>query len=88
MFFNLTGANTNDALEAVEREASPLSPDRNRRDLSERWVPRRVDALFAEKDGLGLTDQQQHVPLSGTHIAFTRAGAGRPAEAEARPAAV
>jgi peptidyl-dipeptidase Dcp len=87
VFFNLTGAATNDELQAIEREIAPVLA-RHRSDiyLSEALF-KRIDALEADEDKLGLSPEQARV-LERYHLDFTRAGAGAPAEAKARLAAI
>ncbi len=87
VFFNLTGAATNDDLQAIEREIAPVLA-RHRSDiyLSEALF-KRIDALEADSDKLGLSPEQARV-LERYHLDFTRAGAGAPGEAKARLAAI
>ena len=87
VFFNLTGAATNDELQAIEREIAPVLA-RHRSDiyLSEALF-KRIDALEADEDKLGLSPEQARV-LERYHLDFTRAGAGAPGEAKARLAAI
>ena len=87
VFFNLTGAATNDELQAIEREIAPVLA-RHRSDiyLSEALF-KRIDALEADEDKLGLSPEQARV-LERYHLDFTRAGAGAPREAKARLAAI
>ena len=87
VFFNLTGAATNDELQAIEREIAPvLARHRNDTYLNEALF-KRIDALKAEEDGLGLSAEQARV-LERYHLNFTRAGAGAPPDAKARLAAI
>src|SRR5277367_1658687 len=87
VFFNLTGAATNDELQAIEREIAPVLA-RHRSDiyLSEALF-KRIDALEADEDKLGLSPEQARV-LERYRLDFTRAGAGAPGEAKARLAAI
>ncbi|HXE26181.1 MAG TPA: M3 family metallopeptidase [Roseiarcus sp.] len=87
VFFNLAGAHTNDELQAIERDIAPLLA-RHRSDtyLNEALF-KRIDALEADKDKLGLSAEQKRV-LERYHLDFTRAGAGQPPEAKARLAAI
>ena len=87
VFFNLTGAHTNDALEAVEREVSPLYARHSSAIYLNDALFARVDALFKARASLGLTPEQDRV-LERYHIAFTRSGAGRPEPVKARLAAI
>ncbi|MCX5513623.1 peptidase M3 [Kaistia algarum] len=86
VFFNLTGANTNDELDAIETEIAPK--------LSRHYSAIYLDdALFARIDTLfkagfaGLSEEQARV-LDRYHTAFVRSGAGLPAETKSRIAAI
>ena len=87
VFFNLAGAATNDELQAIEREIAPvLARHRSQISLNEALF-KRIDALKARQDKLGLSAEQARV-LERYHLDFTRAGAGAPGEAKARLAAI
>jgi peptidyl-dipeptidase Dcp len=87
VFFNLTGAATNDELQAIEREIAPvLARHRNDTHLNETLF-RRIDALKAEGASLGLSREQARV-LDRYHLNFTRAGAGAAPAAKARLKAI
>ena len=74
VFWNLTGADTNESLQEIERNMSPI--------LARHWQkigldPKlfaRVDALHAARDGLDLTPEQRRL-LELTHRGFVRGGA-------------
>ena len=87
VFFNLTGAHANDELQAIERDIAPVLA-RHRTDtyLNEALF-KRIDALKAHEDKLGLSAEQACV-LERYHLDFTRAGAGSAPEAKARLAAI
>src|SRR6185312_12446670 len=72
VFFNLAGAHTNDELQAIEREIAPVLA-RHRTDtyLNEALF-KRIDAVKAAKEKLGLTAEQARV-LERYHLDFTRA---------------
>ena len=78
VFWNLAGADTNDSLQEIERNMSPL--------LARHWQAigldpalfARVDALQARRDSLDLSAEQRRV-LDLTHASFVRGGA-RPGE--------
>jgi peptidyl-dipeptidase Dcp len=73
VFFNLAGAHTNDALQAIEREMAPrLARHRNDIFMNEALF-RRVETLH-RRDALGLSPEQKRVLDRYTTI-FTRAGA-------------
>lgn len=87
VFFNLTGAHSSDALEAVEREIAPLlARHRNETYLNDALFARIV-AIVQAAPGLDLTDEQRRV-LERYHIGFARAGAGRPVDVKNRLAAL
>jgi peptidyl-dipeptidase Dcp len=74
VFYNLSGADTNDALQAIEREMAPV--------MSRHWSaigmnPKlfaRVDALHGQRATLPMTPEQARV-LDLTHKSFVRSGA-------------
>lgn len=75
VFFNLTGADTNDALQALEREMAPiLSRHHSEISLNGKLFGRIAD-LFARRDSLGLSAEEMRV-LDRYHTNFSRAGAG------------
>ena len=87
VFFNLTGAATNEELQAIEREIAPiLARHRNDTYLNEALF-KRIDALKADEAKLGLSAEQARV-LGRYHLNFTRSGAGAPPDAKARLAAI
>ena len=87
VFFNLTGAATNDELQAIEREIAPvLARHRSEIHLNEALF-KRIDTLKAHEDKLGLSAEQARV-LDRYHRDFTRAGAGASGEEKARLAAI
>ncbi|HEY0353725.1 MAG TPA: M3 family metallopeptidase [Enterovirga sp.] len=87
VFFNLTGANTNDALKAIEREVAPLLAQHSNRIYLDEALFRRVDALATRRAELGLDDEQDRV-LERYHRVFKRQGAGLLAEVKTRLAAI
>jgi peptidyl-dipeptidase Dcp len=87
VFFNLTGAATNEELQGIEREIAPiLARHRNDTYLNDALF-KRIDALKASEDRLGLSAEQARV-LGRYHLNFTRSGAGAPPDAKARLAAI
>jgi peptidyl-dipeptidase Dcp len=74
VFYNLAGADTNEALQAIEREMAPV--------MSRHWSSigmnphlfARVDALFERRSSLDMTPEQARV-LDLTHKGFVRSGA-------------
>ncbi len=87
VFFNLASADSNDAIEAIEREVAPLLA-RHRNDIYlNRPLYDRVDALWAKREALGLDSEQARV-LERTRVAFSRAGAGLADAVKARLALI
>jgi peptidyl-dipeptidase Dcp len=87
VFHALVGAHTNDALMAIEREMSPLlAAHRNRIHLHDRLYDR-IKSLWDRRGELGLTPEQARV-LERYDVTFRRAGAGLPAAARSRIAAI
>jgi peptidyl-dipeptidase Dcp len=74
VFSNLASADTNDALQDIERELAPV--------LARHWneiylnagLFRRIDDLFARRETLGLDAEETRV-LERIHLDFVRAGA-------------
>ena len=87
LFYNLTSSETSPALQAVEREMAPVLAAHDSRVYNDAALFRRVDALFAERAGLGLSDEQRRV-LERFHLDFVRAGAKLPPAAQTRHAEV
>lgn len=87
VFHVLIGAHTDEALEKVNLEVSPLLA----RHYSELYLDtalyRRVDALHRQRDDLGLTEEQRRV-LERYHLAFVREGAALGEAARARLTAI
>ncbi|MEQ1648775.1 MAG: M3 family metallopeptidase [Hyphomicrobiaceae bacterium] len=73
-FWNLTGAHTNDVLQATERDQSPKVAAHYSKITSNAALYRRVAALFDARETLSLTPEQKRV-LERTHLWFVRAGA-------------
>ncbi|MEN5081095.1 M3 family metallopeptidase [Bosea sp. TWI1241] len=87
VFYNLAGADTNEALQAIEREMSPLMSRHWSAVMMDAALFARVDAVFARRDALGLDAEQLRL-LERTHRGFVRAGAQLGAEDKARLAAI
>jgi peptidyl-dipeptidase Dcp len=74
VFSQLAGANTNDALQAIERDMAPI--------VARHWndiflnapLFARIDALYRKRDTLGLEPEAKRV-LERYHLDFVRAGA-------------
>lgn len=74
VFYGLAGANTNDALEALQRAFSPRLAAHGAETMMNAALFARVDALVARQALLGLSDEQDRV-LTLYHRMFVRAGA-------------
>lgn len=87
VFFNLSGAHTNEALQAAERQIAPqLAAHESAIHLNQRLF-KRIDGLYGRRDGLKLTAEQARV-LERTHTAFVRAGARLGAKSKKRIAEI
>jgi peptidyl-dipeptidase Dcp len=74
VFFNLSGAHTNEALQAVERTVGPQLTAHHMQIYQRPDLFARVDALFQKRATLALTGEQERV-LERYHRAFVKAGA-------------
>ncbi|MGC2140633.1 MAG: M3 family metallopeptidase, partial [Methylovirgula sp.] len=86
VFFHLAGADTNEEIEAIEREIAPLVARHHAEIHLNDALFARIDALF-RRAMLGLDAEQARV-LERHHLAFRRAGAGLAAEVKARLAEI
>jgi peptidyl-dipeptidase Dcp len=87
VFFNLTGAHTNEAIEKIERDVAPiLAKHRNAIFLNEALF-RRVASLKERQESLRLSAEQSRV-LDRLHLAFVRTGAALPPEKKKRLAEI
>jgi peptidyl-dipeptidase Dcp len=87
VFFNLAGADTNDAIEALQRELSPRLAAHHAETMMNAALFGRVDALMSRRGELGLTAEQDRV-LELYHRMFVRAGAKLEGADRARLAAI
>ena len=87
VFYNLTGADTNEALQAIEREMSPITSRHWSAVMMDERLFARVDAVFARQDSPGLDAEQARL-LERTHKGFIRSGAKLGAEDKQRLAAI
>ena len=87
VFYNLAGADTNDALQAIEREISPVMSRHWSAIMMDEGLFARVDAVFRQRESLRLDAEQMRL-LERTHRGFVRAGAELGAEDKARLAAI
>jgi len=87
VFFVLAGAHTGDAIEAVEREVSPLLARHSNALYLNRALYVRIADLWRRRDSLGLGPEQARV-LERYHTRFVRAGAALDQAAQDRLAAI
>jgi peptidyl-dipeptidase Dcp len=83
VFYNLAGADSTPAREALQREMAPKLSAYSSEITNNRALFARVEALWERRDALGLTDEQARV-LMLTRRGFVRAGAALEGEAAER----
>jgi len=74
VFFVLAGAHTSDAIQAIERETSPLLARHSNALYLNAKLYARIAALYRRREALGLNAEQARV-LDRYHTRFVRAGA-------------
>ncbi|MBV7380667.1 M3 family metallopeptidase [Maritimibacter dapengensis] len=74
VFYNLVGADANEARQSLQRDLSPKMAAYSSDILMNEGLFARVEALWQERENLGLTEEQARV-LMLTRRGFTRAGA-------------
>lgn len=87
VFFNLASADTNPALQAIEREMSPKLAQHQSGILLNRKLFLRIADLYARRESLGLDAESRRV-LERTYDAFVRSGAKLGAKARRRVAEI
>jgi len=87
LFSLLTGAETSDAIEAVEREMSPLLARHSNAIYLNRGLYARIADLHGRRNALGLDAEQMRV-LDRYHTRFVRAGAALDEGKQGRLAAI
>jgi peptidyl-dipeptidase Dcp len=87
VFFVKAGADTGDAIEAIERDVSPLLARHSNAMYLDRALYARIADLFGRRDALGLNSEQARV-LDRYHTRFVRAGAALDKPAQDRLAAI
>jgi peptidyl-dipeptidase Dcp len=87
VFYNLAATDTNESLQAIEREMAPRFAKHSMRILQDAKLFRRVESLMKQKDRLSLSEEQARV-LERYHRSFVRAGAALDAKARKRLAAI
>lgn len=83
VFFNLTGAHTSPALQAIERDMAPRLAKHHSETMLNSALFRRIEQLWQQRESLGLDAEQLRV-LERYHTLFRRAGAGLDDAAKAR----
>lgn len=87
VFYNLAGAHTNDALQAIEREMAPVLSRHSSKITLDPDLFARVDAVFRARESLGLDAEALRL-VERTHLGFVRAGAQLPPDSKERLAAI
>ena len=87
VFYNLTGADTNEALQALERDLAPKMAKHSQAVSLHEGLFARIEALWNKRDTLDLSPEQARV-LELTRKGFVRAGALLEGEARERMRAI
>lgn len=87
VFFNLCSADTNEALQEIERDVAPRFSKHFDAIFQNEDLFQRVDALWKKRESLGLTPEEGRV-LERYHLGFVRAGAGLDEKKKQRLAAI
>ncbi len=87
VFFNLAGAHTSDALQAIEREMAPILSRHHSAIFLNEALHQRIAAVANRVTASGLTSEQIRV-LTRYVTAFRRSGGGLPQETKDRLAAI
>lgn len=87
VFFNLSSADTNEALQAIERDITPKLAQHQSALYLNRKLFARIADLYERRDDLDLDAEQQRV-LERTHTAFVRSGAKLDAKSRKRIAEI
>jgi peptidyl-dipeptidase Dcp len=74
VFFNLTSANSSDAIRAIQTQMAPRMAAHQNRIMLDPALFARVTAVYEARDTAGLSAEQQRV-VERYHLQFTRAGA-------------
>lgn len=83
IFWNLSGAHSNDTLRGLEREIAPELSKHSTETTTNAKLFARIDALWQRREALGLTTEQTRV-LERKWKAFVRGGAALQGEVQAR----
>lgn len=87
IYWNLTGANTNDILQALERKLAPEMSRHRSAVMMNRALFERIDALYQKRDGLGLDGEADRL-LERKWKSFVRSGAQLDEAGQQRLAAI
>ncbi len=87
VFHNLAGADTNDEIEAIERDMAPVMARHFSAISLNENLFRRIAAVYARRDSLDLTHEQKRV-LERYHTNFVRSGGGLPEDKKKRLAEI
>lgn len=87
LFFSKAGNDTNETIQAAERELSPQFARHAGEIAKNRKLFARIDTLWQQRDALGLTGEQIQV-LKKYHRNFVRQGAALEGDAQARLIAI
>jgi peptidyl-dipeptidase Dcp len=79
VFFNLTSANTNEELQAIAKDVSPLLTTHYDNILLNARLFQRIKAVYEKKSGMNL-DTEQAMLLEKTYKQFARGGANLPGD--------
>ena len=83
VFFNMTEAETNDELAALEMKIGPMMSEHNDNILLNQELFKKVNDVYQEKGNLNLTTEQERL-LDKIYKDFVRSGANLPADKQAR----
>ena len=83
VFWNLTGAVSNDALQAIERDMAPKLAEHSNAITSNAALFARIDGLYSKRSKLKISPEERRL-LERKHLAFVRAGAALTPHAKAR----
>ena len=83
IFFNMTDAETSDALNELSIKLAPVLSEHGDNISLNQELFNKVKAVYQKKDSLGLTTEQQRL-LDKTYKGFVRSGANLSAEKQAR----
>lgn len=83
VFFNMTEAETNDGLAALEMKMGPLMSEHSDNITLNQELFKKVNAVYQQKAGLTLTTEQERL-LDKTYKRFVRSGANLPADKQTR----